>query len=524
MALPLPPQQSTPVMSDNSPTYLGARSFTTADVKALIRLTPATLALHLSEGTWIPANHLTMIALEVAIAISQGNHNLIIGAPPRHGKSELLSYWTPVWALDRRPTDTTILTGYGADLVRGFSRRIRDTISYWTNLEEDRDYLHCPLKSDSKNVDAWNTEAGGGLYAVGIGGAILGRGAHLFIIDDYIKNVKEAESPTVLKDIWDWFRGVTLSRLEPNAVQLIVASRWSRQDLVGRILQEEPEQWKVINFPALALEPDKLGPDLLGRSVEMALWPERYSAKHLQKLRKRMGTYLFDAQYQQVPHARTSDSERTNNIPIIDIVPTNPLFRRCRAWDLAASGQKGDLMVGSAMIRDETRKRTIIEDIRTKHPNPRDVENFIYSTAEDDGFDVVILIEQEPGSSGKIWAASLTEKLKGYMVKFVPSSGSKWIRAQPIITAAENERLEIKRAPWNQDFLDEFCDFNGEAGGQDNRVDSVSLGFNYLNSKIHHAGTWGRPKRAVSISNINNEVGPARGQLIVGPVFGRNRR
>jgi len=488
---------------------------TSDDLQALERLTPATLATRLSGGSWQPARHLLLIALEIAVAIRQGCRNLIVCAPPRHGKTELISCWTPIWALDRNPDHHIILTGYGAELVRGFSRRVRDTIIYWTQEGDTRNYLRCPLKQDSKNVDAWETQAGGGMYAMGVGGTILGRGGNVLIIDDYIKNVKEAESATMLQDLWDWFRGVSLSRLEPGAVQIIVASRWNKKDLVGRILEEEPGLWKIINFPALALDPEKFGPDLLGRAKDIALWPERYSTEHIKMLRKRMGSYLFDAQYQQAPHARAADSERTSSIVISDIVPENPMFRRCRSWDLAASGKKGDLMIGSLIMRDDVRKKTIFLDVFETAPRAGIVERHIIEHAKVDGIAIPIIIEQEPGSAGKIWAESLKEKLPGYMVKFRASTGSKWIRAQPLITAAENNKIELKRGAWNDRWLDEFCSFDGASGGEDNRVDSASLGFNYLNGKIQHAGTWGRVARPSDI------VSKPRGALIVGPTFGR---
>jgi hypothetical protein len=139
------------------------------------KLTPATFAHKISRGTWIPAPHLQYIAARVARAIAKGNGRIIISAPPRHGKSQLSSIYTPAWVMERYPHFKTILAGYGSELATGFSRQVRD-------IFQDKDNEHLlstRIRRDSSRVEAFLTENGGGMYAVGLGGAITGRGANV---------------------------------------------------------------------------------------------------------------------------------------------------------------------------------------------------------------------------------------------------------------------------------------------------------------------------------------------------------
>lgn len=128
------------------------------------KLTPATFAYQISRGTWIPSPHLMYISSRVAKAVANGNGRIIISAPPRHGKSQLTSIYTPAWVLEMFPQYKTILAGYGAELATGFSRQVRDI--YFD--ADNKDLLTTRVRKDSSRVEAFLTEQGGGMYAVSV--------------------------------------------------------------------------------------------------------------------------------------------------------------------------------------------------------------------------------------------------------------------------------------------------------------------------------------------------------------------
>jgi predicted phage terminase large subunit-like protein len=160
------------------------------------------------------------------------------------------------------------------------------------------------LRKDQQSLDHWAIEkAKGGLLASGVGGSITGEGADLFIIDDPFKGMKEAESKLQRDRVWEWYQSVVLTRLHPGAKLIIVLTRWHRDDLAGRILAdpEEAKDWKVINLAALIEDENQQKADPLNRKIGQALWPMRYAASLLEKMRKRVGSRVWQSLYQGNP-------------------------------------------------------------------------------------------------------------------------------------------------------------------------------------------------------------------------------
>jgi hypothetical protein len=224
-----------------------------------------------------------------------GSKFIIVSMPPRHGKSMTVSKWTPTWYLGNWPQKKAMITGYGASFAKDWGRLVRNLC----NKHQDR--LGFTLADDSKAVDSWHTEHGGGMCTAGVGGPITGKGADLLIIDDPIKNAEEAFSSTYREALWKWYTTTARTRLHPGGVLVVVMTRWHTDDLVGRLLNEEysdPSVWRVINFPAVWEQSE---PDLLGRSKGEALWPARYDIGSLLALKRGMSPEDWLALYQQVP-------------------------------------------------------------------------------------------------------------------------------------------------------------------------------------------------------------------------------
>jgi predicted phage terminase large subunit-like protein len=258
-------------------------------------LSPASLALAVNPGFQIPP-HIELLDRAIVETVNAGGR-LLVAMPPRHGKSEMASRYTPAWYLGRYPNRRVILSSYEADYAASWGRKARDLLE-----EHGSDLFGVRVREDSHAANRWDiADHGGGMTTAGVGGAITGRGADLLIIDDPVKSVEEAESETYRARTFDWWRGVALTRLEPNGAVILVMTRWHQDDLAGRILQEGSANWSVITLPAIADDPG----DLLGRAEGEALWPDRYDVDALARRRQEMGSRLFQAEYQQEPAPAT---------------------------------------------------------------------------------------------------------------------------------------------------------------------------------------------------------------------------
>jgi predicted phage terminase large subunit-like protein len=225
------------------------------------------------------------------LVAGEGKNRLLLTAPPRHGKSQLCSIYLPAWFLNRHPSKRVILCAYGDDFAMEWGRKVRDLI------QSNRSLLQIEIDDASKAADRWDLRGKtGGMKTAGAGGQIVGRGAHLLIIDDPIKDAAEASSATIREQKWEWWRTTVQSRLEPGAVVVLMHQRWHEDDLAGRILEHEGDKWDVVNFPAIAEEED-----VLGRMPGEALCPERFNENALANIRESMGVVGFSALYQQHP-------------------------------------------------------------------------------------------------------------------------------------------------------------------------------------------------------------------------------
>jgi predicted phage terminase large subunit-like protein len=221
---------------------------------------------------------------------------IVIDAPPRHGKSEFVSRWLPAWYLLSHPDRRVILASYGADFARSWGRKVREIVKEWHRFTDPR----ARVSPHTSAATDWETVAGGGMITAGVGGPLTGRGAHLLLLDDYLKNDVEALSATTRDRHWDWWQTTASTRLEPGGVAIVMATRWHQDDLSGRILRqaEEGESAPVthLHLPAIAEEND-----VLGREPGEALWPERWPIESLEDRRRKTDPFWWSALYQGRP-------------------------------------------------------------------------------------------------------------------------------------------------------------------------------------------------------------------------------
>ena len=224
--------------------------------------------------------------------IAQGKlKRLIVCLPPRHSKSEFASTYFPSWMMGRRPDLKIIQTTHTAELAVRFGRKVR-------NLIDSDDYSQIfpdvKLQSDNKSAGRWTTNHEGESFYAGVGGAITGRGADLLIIDDP-HSEQDALSPTAMESAYDWYTSGPRQRLQPGGIIIIVMTRWSTKDLVGKVLKKQgddhADQWEVVEFPAIMPESDT------------PLWPEFWKKEELLSVKASLPISKWNSQWMQNPTA-----------------------------------------------------------------------------------------------------------------------------------------------------------------------------------------------------------------------------
>ncbi len=217
---------------------------------------------------------------------------LIINMPPRHTKSEFASYLLPAWFLGNFPQKKIIQTSHTAELAVGFGRKVRNLVDSDTFTEI---FPGVGLQADSKAAGRWNTNQKGDYFAIGVGGAVTGKGADILIIDDPHSEQEAAmaaTNPEVYDKVYEWYTSGPRQRLQPGGAIVIVMTRWAQRDLTGQVLkadaQRNGEGWEVIEFPAI-LPSGK------------PLWPSFWSLAELEALKEELPNSKWQAQYQQNP-------------------------------------------------------------------------------------------------------------------------------------------------------------------------------------------------------------------------------
>ena len=401
------------------------------------------------------ARHLTYIRGVINRVISGEIPKLMVFTPPRHGKTQQNTISLSAWYLERYPENRVIIGAYNSTLAEKFSRKARKLTR---------------AKIDNKRtaVDDWETEAGGGMRAVGVGGGVTGMGGDLILLDDPVKSRAEANSQTYRDKCWDWYTDDIYTRLEPGGAIILTMTRWHADDLAGRILEsDDAANWTVITLPAIA------GPDdQINRQPGEALWPDRYSGESLQVIRSVIGDRSFEALYQQGPTISEGNLFKPDLIQVVEAIPAGCTF--IRSWDLAATDQDGDWTAGPKVGRTIDGRYIIVDMVRIQG-GPEDVEAAMINTANRDGHDCRIRFPQDPGQAGKAQVAYFTRQLAGFAITSKAITGDKVTRAEPFASQVNVGNVMMLRASWNSALIDELRAFPN--GKHDDQVDSLSDGF-----------------------------------------------
>jgi len=427
---------------------------------------------------------------------------------PTHN-SELASIRFPAWHLGHHPEHEMINCGYNLDLPMKFSRKVREQL-------RDRAYeamfAETKLDAESQSVEAWNTTAGGGFTAAGVGGGITGKGAHVLTIDDPLKNMEEADSAVVRENLWDWYWSTAYTRLAPGGGVLVIQTLWHDDDLAGRLHKQmmnmpDADQFVIIKYPALAeadeyltpdgdivrVDPDQLSfdppPDgsILLRPKGESLHPERYPTKMMENYRANMHPRIWSALYQQNP---VPDEGMYFKAEWFRTEPTAPMIRKRRiyqAWDFAiGEKQQNDFTVGATILHDENNFLHVLDIVRFKGDTFVIIEEILNALQKWTLYpDTPVTLGFE---DGQIWRAlkpvlemRMHERNLFPPYEVLKPLTDKLVRARALQGRMQQGRVLFLEAEWLHSAKQEMMRF--PAGAHDDIVDALAWACNLIVNK-----------------------------------------
>lgn len=391
---------------------------------------------------------------------------LIINMPPRHTKSEFASYLLPAWFLGNFPEKKIIQTSHTAELAVGFGRKVRNLVDSDVFSET---FPGVGLQADSKAAGRWNTNHRGDYFAIGVGGAVTGKGADILIIDDPHSEQEAAlaaTSPEIYDKVYEWYTSGPRQRLQPGGSIVIVMTRWSQRDLTGQVLKADAQRggegWEVIEFPAI-LPSGK------------PLWPSFWSLAELEALREELPNGKWQAQYQQNPVGNESAIIKRDwwkwweedNPPECEYI--------LQAWDTAfEKNNRADYSAGTTWgvftHHKDNQKYLILLNTYKKRVEFPDLKRDVlreYNEYEPD----TLIVEKKASGAPLIYDL----RAMGIPVsEYTPSKGQdKFARLNSVSDIIASGKVWVPRTRWAEELVDEIASF--PSGEHDDLVDSTTL-------------------------------------------------
>lgn len=416
-------------------------------------------------SAFIPGRHHKIMADAFERVASGELKRLIINMPPRHTKSEFASYLLPAWFLGKYPEKKIIQTAHTAELAVGFGRKVR-------NLVNSPDYqlvFPTKLSSDSKAAGRWNTSKGGDYFAIGVGGAVTGKGADLLIIDDPHSEQEAMQgNPEVYDRVYEWYGSGPRQRLQPGGAIIVVMTRWSKRDLTGQIvsnsIKRDGDVWETIEFPALLPSGNPL-------------WPEFWSKKELEAIKAEIPVGKWEAQYQQNPTSEDGaiikremwkiwDEDRAPFCEYI-IQSWDTAFEKnsrsdysaCTTWGIFYRDNEEGVPVANIMLIDAFKQRMEFPELKKK-------AHELYLEFQPD----TLIIEKKAAGAPLIYEL---RQIGIPLSEYTPNKGSdKIARVNAISDLFASGYVWCPDTRWAEEVMEECASFpNGE---HDDLVDSTS--------------------------------------------------
>lgn len=412
--------------------------------------------------------------------------NLMVFMPPQHGKSEIISRNFPAFAFGQNPDLKIVGSSYSADLAEQFSRAIQRTIDSREYHEIFPDtYLNGSdgryVKNCIRNVDFFELVGHRGFYkAVGVGGALTGTPVDIAIIDDPVKDANEANSVTYRQRVWDWYNTVLTTRLHNHSRQLFIMTRWHEDDLAGRILKAEPNEWVVLSIPAICEQEHDGGKS--DRHIGDALWPSHHSIEKLLKQKAR-APREFSALYQQHPTIEGGNIVKRHWFKKISLAEFRSLrfnepmhFYLDTAYNKKKQGQDNDPsgILAACRIRNYIYIYNAMKVWKEMPDLLRFLPDFMSANEASDESKLHV----EPKANGESVIQMLKEISTLNVKETETPKDSKEVRLRAVSPRIECGRVFLVDGDWNEEFLDEVCGFPTQP--HDEFVDILGYAINDL--------------------------------------------
>ncbi|WP_332649696.1 phage terminase large subunit [Lysinibacillus sp. 54212] len=426
----------------------------------------------------------TELICNVLQRIADGEQlSVLIEMPPRHGKSMTVTESFPSFYLAKNPDKRVIAAAYSDGLATKFGRLNRNKFNEFSNL------FGLELSGSNAAMKDWGVQdRRGGMIATGIGGSITGQGADLMIIDDPIKNMKEASSQTIRDNIWDEWEATLSTRLHDGASLIVIMTRWHEDDLIGRLLARSPRKWIRLRLPAIAEDED----DLLDRAIGEALCPELgYNATWAEAKKAEVGSRTWASLYQQRPtpaggnvfkcewiryYVRTN--EQKNEWGLSDdvaVLPTN-YDKLAQSWDCTfKDSTASDFVAGGVWGRKGA--NFFLLDLHHKRMGFVDTVKAIRSMSDKWPQARSKYIEDKANGSAVI--DMLKDEISGIVP--VEPDGGKEARANAVSPLFEAGNVYLPHpniCSWSEDIVEELVAFPNAA--HDDLVDMTTQALNQL--------------------------------------------
>lgn len=394
------------------------------------------------------APHHIFLCNQVQKAIDTPGSRLIVSLPPRHGKSTIISEFLPAFYFGYMNAKRSVMcASYGSSLAVGFGVKVRRHIQ---SPKYKALFPEIAILGNSEAGGYFELNNNSEYRSQGRGGGFTGKGAHLFIIDDLLKDSTEAASSTIREGCKQWYDTTAYSRLMPGASIIIVSTRWHEDDLSGYLLRTEPEKWTHLNITALC---DEEG-DIMGREIGEALWPEWYDIDYLETIKKR-NAYQFSALYQGKPVAKEGNVAERSWLGSYEQIP--PFFDFiAMAADTASTTNEAScysslLTIG---VKDQQAYLLNIHRRKMKFPELLDACWSLIGEWKPD----YLLIEN--ASSGTQLIQMLELKLKQTVLIPISKQGDKFVKFQGILPILREGRLLINSTDvFIPDFVQELIGY-----------------------------------------------------------------
>lgn len=422
---------------------------------------------------------------------------LILTVPPRHGKSELVSRRLPAWFLGRHPEQSVVVATYNDDFAKDFGGEVRQIIR---SKPYRTVFPNTILRRGGEAKDLLETTAGGKAIFAGVGGALTGRGAHLLVIDDLIKDYEQARSKAFRDRAWDWFTKVAMSRRMGKKLVIITFTRWHEDDIIGRLTDPENEYYsakmakkiKIINFPAIAEDDDPLL-----RAPGEPLW-DRYGLEFLEEQRV-LDPLGFEALYQQRPSVADGILFRRENVNFYDPAEIDEREMRiyCASDHAVSTAQRADRTCLLRVGVDDRNNIYLLNCWWRKAPTDQVVEAMLGMGGTDPR---PLVWWAEKGHISKSIGPFLKKRMAEEEIYFnvveVTPAADKETRAQAIAARMAMGFVHFpKGAPWVERAITELLSFPN--GNHDDFVDTlahIGLGLRSLIPVSHPTNPTKEPK------------------------------